>query len=49
MLPGKTRYLGPEPAEHAQVKDKQGKTALELAKDGKQEATLAVFKAYSVE
>jgi ankyrin repeat protein len=49
MFPGKSGYFGAEPAEYAQIKDKKGKTALQLAKDGKHDATLAVFKAYSVE
>jgi ankyrin repeat protein len=48
MIPGKTNYTGTEPAEYAKLKDKAGKTAVQCARDAKQEAVLAVLKAYGV-
>jgi ankyrin repeat protein len=49
LVPGQSSFEGPEPAEHANLKDKQGRTALQWAKDGRRERTLEVMKAYGIQ
>jgi ankyrin repeat protein len=48
LSPGQSTYSGTEPATYAALKDNKGKTAVDLARNGKHEETLRVFEAYSV-